>query len=98
MPGNNDNLSSVMEIFEPLIQDGFISLKRDLSDALPIKILRDTVSSQSLLLTGTFPSSNVSYLGFNVLVKRVDYIGNFSILLQCKPFIWLQSWFPELLK
>ena len=49
MPENNDNSSSVMEIFEPFILDGFISLKSGLSHTLPIKVFRDTGSSQSLL-------------------------------------------------
>ncbi len=46
--------NAVMEIFEPFIHDGFVSLKGDLYNATPIKILRDTGSLQSLLLTDTF--------------------------------------------
>ena len=80
MPENNDS-SSVMEIFEPFIHDGFISLKSYLSDDTPIKILRDTGSSQSLLLTGTLPFSNDSYSGSNVLIKGVDSVDYSSIPL-----------------
>ena len=80
-PENNDNSSSVMETFEPFIHDGFVSLKSDLSDATPIKILRDTGSSQSLLLTGTLPFSNDSYSGSNVLIKGVDSVDYSSIPL-----------------
>jgi hypothetical protein len=48
MSEGDANSDSVMEIFEPFIHDGFVSLKNDLSDATPIKILRDTGSSQSI--------------------------------------------------
>ena len=41
--------NSVMEIFEPFIHDGFVSIKNDLYNATPIKIIRDTGSSQSII-------------------------------------------------
>ena len=47
-----------MEIFGPFTYDGFVSLKSDLINATPIKILRDTGSSQSLLLADTLPFSD----------------------------------------
>ena len=55
----------------PLVYDGFVSLKSDLNCATPVKILRDTGSSQSLLLANTFPFSDESYPGTNVLIKGV---------------------------
>ena len=70
-----------MEIFEPFIHDGFVSLKNDLYNATPIKILRDTGSSQSLLLTDTLPFSDDSYSGSNVLIKGVDSVDYSSIQL-----------------
>ena len=57
MSESNADSNSVMEIFEPFIHDGFVSLKNDLYNATPIKILRDTGASQSLLLTDTLPFS-----------------------------------------
>ena len=66
---SNADSNSVMEIFEPFIHDGFVSLKSDFNNATPIKILRDTGSSQSLLLTDTLPFSDDSYSGSNVLIK-----------------------------
>ena len=48
MSESNSDLNSVMEIFEPFIHNGFVSLKSDFYNATPIKILRDTGSSQSI--------------------------------------------------
>ena len=50
-------------------------------NATPIKILRDTGSSQSLLLTDTLPFSDDSYSGSNVLIKGVDSVDYSSIPL-----------------
>ena len=46
---------SVMEIYEPFLSDGFVSLNSDSAQSTPIKILRDTGASQSLLL-GRYPA------------------------------------------
>ncbi len=81
MSGCNANSNAVMEILEPFIHDGFVSLKGDLYNATPIKILRDTGSSQSLLLTDTLPFSNDSYSGSNVLIKGLDSVDYSSIPL-----------------
>ena len=78
---SNADSNSVMEIFEPFIHDGFVSSKNDLYNATPIKILRDTGSSQSLLLTDTLPFSDDSYSGSNVLIKGVDSVDYSSIPL-----------------
>ena len=42
------------------------------SKSTPIKILRDTGASQSLLLLNTLPFSDSSYIGTNVLIKGVN--------------------------
>ena len=73
-----------MEIFEPFIHDGFVSLKNYFykDNDIPIKILRDTGSSQSLLFTDTLPFSDDSYLGSNVLITGwVNSVAYFSIPL-----------------
>ena len=44
---------SVMEIYEPFLSDGFVSLNSDYAQSTPIKILRDTGASQSLILADT---------------------------------------------
>ena len=61
-----------MEMFEPFIQNGFVSLSDDFSEAKPIRILRDTGSAQSILLQSTLPLSDSTYSGDNVLLKGVD--------------------------
>ena len=40
---------SVMEIYEPFLSDGFVSLNSDFAQSTPITILRDTGASQSLI-------------------------------------------------
>jgi hypothetical protein len=72
------------------IHDSFVSLKNYLSDATPIKILRDTVSSQSILLADTLPFSNDSYSGSNVLIKGVDSVDYSSIPLH---YVYMSSRF-----
>ena len=62
----------IMEMFEPFIQNGFVSLLDDYSEAKPIRILRDTGSAQSILLESTLPLSDSTYSGDNVLLKGVD--------------------------
>ena len=39
---------AVMEIYEPFLSDGSVSLNSDFAHSTPIKILRDTGASQSL--------------------------------------------------
>ena len=66
------NSDRIMEMFEPFIQNGFVSLSDDFSDAKPIRILRDTGSAQCILLQSTLPLSDSTYSGDNVLLKGVD--------------------------
>ena len=66
------NSDRIMEMFEPFIQNGFVSLSDDFSEAKPIPILRDTGSAQSILLQSTLPLSDSTYSGDNVLLKGVD--------------------------
>ena len=63
---------SVMQSFEPFIHNGFVSLSSEFTNSNPVKILRDTGASQSLLLANTLPFSDVSFTGANVLIKGVD--------------------------
>ena len=66
------NSDRIMEMFEPFIQNGFVSLSDDFSEGKPIRILRDTGSAQSILLQSTLPLSDSTYSGDNVLLKGVD--------------------------
>ena len=49
--------------FEPFITDGFVSLSCDFAAATPVKILRDTESSQSLILADALPFLTKRHLG-----------------------------------
>ena len=57
---------------EPFVSDGFVSLSSDFVHATPIRILRDTGASHSLLLVDVLPFSSSSYSGRNVLIMGVD--------------------------
>ena len=50
---------SVMEIYEPFLSDGSVSLKSDFAQSTPITILRDTGAFQSLILADTLPFSEI---------------------------------------
>lgn len=63
---------SVMEIYEPFMSDGFVSLLGDSSPPCPIRILRDTGASQSLILADTLPFSEKSSSGDSVLIQGVE--------------------------
>ncbi len=72
---SSDPTASIMGMFEPFIQNGFVSLSDDLSQAKPIRILRDTGSAQSILRENILPFSNSTYLGSKVLLKGVDALS-----------------------
>ena len=55
---------SVIEIYEPSLSDGFVSLNSDFAQSTPITILRDTGASQSLILADTLQFSS----GTSVLI------------------------------
>ena len=64
---------TVMEIYEPFLSEGFVSLSCDLlCPPTPIKILRDTGASQSLILADTLPFSDKSFSGTSVLIQGVE--------------------------
>ena len=63
---------SVTEIYEPFLSDGFVSLNSDYAQSIPIKILRDTGASQSLILADTLPFSEKTSSGTSVLIQGVE--------------------------
>ena len=63
---------SVMEIYEPFLSDGFVSLNSDFAQSNPITILRDTGASQSLILADTLPFSEKTSSGTSVLIQGVE--------------------------
>ena len=58
---------SVMEIYEPFLSDGSVSINSD-----SIKILRDTGASQSLILADILPFSEKTSSGTSVLIQGVE--------------------------
>ena len=60
---------STMEIFEPFMLNGFVSLAGDNCPPTPIKILRDTGASQSLILADILPFSEKTSSGTSVLIQ-----------------------------
>ena len=61
-----------MEIYEPFLSDGFVLLNSDYALSTPIKILRDTGASQSLILADTLPFSEKTSSGTSVLIQGVE--------------------------
>ena len=60
-----------MEDYKPFLSQGFISLDEN-SDPKPIRILRDTGASQTLLLEGILPLSENTSVGASVLLQGVE--------------------------
>ena len=61
-------IDAVMEIYEPFLSDGSVSLNSDFAQSTPIKILRDTGASQSLILADILPFSEKTSSGTCVLI------------------------------
>ena len=60
------------EVYEPSLSEGTISLLHDKSIVKPIRILRDTGASQSLILAEDIPLSEKSHSGKSVLIHGVE--------------------------
>ena len=61
-----------MEIFERFMLNGFVSLSGVNCQPTPIKILRDTGASQSLILADILPFSEKTSSGTSVLIQGVE--------------------------
>ena len=57
----------IQEVYEPFLSEGTISLLHDESITKPIRILRDTCASQSLIFAEAIPLSEKSHSGKSVL-------------------------------
>ena len=64
--GQSHSISSITYIFQPFIHNGSMQLSSDISDSMPIEILRDTGASQSLLLSDTLVFSEKLSTGTSV--------------------------------
>ena len=63
---------SVIEIYEPFLSDGFVSLNSDFAQSTPITILRYTGATQFLILADTLPFSEKTSSGTSVLIQGVE--------------------------
>ncbi|KAL5012363.1 hypothetical protein ScPMuIL_010914, partial [Solemya velum] len=63
---------SVLEKYSPFISEGFVSLTSDITNLKPVKILRDTGASHSLILDGVVPLSEETSSGSSVLLQGVE--------------------------
>ena len=63
---------SVMEIYEPFLSDGFVSLNSDFVQSTPNTILRDTGTSQSLIFADILPFSEKTSSGTSLLNQGVE--------------------------
>ena len=63
---------STMEIFEPFMLNGFVSLSGDNCPPTPIKIVRGTGASQSLILADILPFSEKTSSSTSVLIQCVE--------------------------
>ena len=61
----------ISKVFEPFIMDGFVSCDGD-SSVKPIKILRDTGASQTLLASDILSLSDTSFTGSSVLLQGLE--------------------------
>ena len=64
---------AVMEIYEPFLSDGYVSLNSDFAQSTLITILLDTGASQSLILADTLPFSEKTSSGTSFLIQGVIY-------------------------
>ena len=62
---------TVLEIYEPFLSDGFVSLYSDFAQSTPIKILRDIGASQPLILADILPFSEKTSSETSVLIQGV---------------------------
>ena len=64
--------SDVLQTYEPFISEVFISPDGDSAKVTPVRILRDTGSSQSLLLKDVIPLSTKTFTGSDALIQDVE--------------------------
>ena len=66
-----DKSEIIREEFKPFVSEGFVSLESS-SSQVPIKILRDTRATQSLLLEGVLPLGVSTSTGESVIAQGIE--------------------------
>ena len=64
--------NSVMEVYEPFLSDGFVSLNSDFANSAPITILRDTGASQTFIVADSLSFSEKTSSRTSVLIQGVE--------------------------
>ena len=72
LPGENSLAKSVDELYAPFVSDRFVSL--DGNDKTPVKILRDTGATESLIVGSILPFSTTTATGSKAPVVGVGLI------------------------
>ena len=67
-----DKESDYMENYKPFISKDVVSLVGDKNSSQKVKILRDTGTTQSLMLDSVLPLTQNSFTGANVLTSGVE--------------------------
>ena len=65
------NAERIKQRFKPFISDVFVAIKDEKEEWKPVKILRDTGASQTLLLQDALPLSEKSSTGASILIQGV---------------------------
>ncbi|PJE77464.1 hypothetical protein CI610_03612 [invertebrate metagenome] len=86
---------SVMDKMKPFLSQGYVSPEGEDNNRIPITILRDTGSCQSLFLESALPVSEKTYMGADVLVQGV---GSGFIPARFTRFTLNRTWCPGLFK
>lgn len=58
--------------FKPFIFEGLVSLSGDSSDQRPVRILRDTGGSQSVILASVLPFSSQTSCGYGAVLRGIE--------------------------
>ena len=74
----SDNSLMPQAVYRPFVSQGFVLLSENNSHKEPIRILRDTGASQSLLVEGVLPLSAETATGDHVLIHGVE-LGYISV-------------------
>lgn len=76
----NHGGENVDSIYDPFVLEGKLSFTGCEADSVPVKMLRDTGSAQSFVLTSVLPFSDDSYCGTDVLVQGIE-MGHLKVPL-----------------
>lgn len=70
VPNIQESCSTASSTFSPFVTDGSVRLVNS-TEAVPVKVLRDTGSAETFVLESVLAFSNDSYTGNNVLIKGI---------------------------